>query len=135
MIGGTCDPRFEPVRAAFAENFASLGETGAAVWVTAGGRQIVDLWGGLASTATNKQWQPDTLVNFFSVGKGLLALLAARLAGAGLLDPDAPVARYWPEFGAAGKSAVTVRGSCSATRPASPPCGAGCRRARCSTGT
>jgi CubicO group peptidase (beta-lactamase class C family) len=109
VIGGTCDRRFEPVRTAFAENFASLGETGAALSVTAHGRQVVDLWGGWTSTARNTRWQPGTLVNFFSVGKGLLALLAARLAGTGLLDPDAPVAGYWPEFGAAGKSAVTVR--------------------------
>jgi CubicO group peptidase (beta-lactamase class C family) len=109
VIDGTCDPRFEPVRAAFAENFSSLGETGAAVCVTAGGQQIVDLWGGWTSTARNARWRPDTLVNFFSVGKGLLALLAARFAGTGLLDPDAGVARYWPEFGAAGKAAVTVR--------------------------
>ncbi len=109
MIGGTCDAGFEPVRAAFAANFEVLGETGAAICVTAGGRPIVDLWGGWTTAARTTPWQPDTLVNFFSVGKGLLAVLAARSAGAGLLDPDWPVARYWPEFGAAGKHAVTVR--------------------------
>jgi CubicO group peptidase (beta-lactamase class C family) len=43
------------------------------------------------------------------VGKGLLAACLARLTGQGLLDPDAPVVRYWPEFGAANKDAVTVR--------------------------
>jgi CubicO group peptidase (beta-lactamase class C family) len=109
VIAGTCDVRFEPVRAAFAANFESLGETGAAVCVTAGGRQVVDLWGGWTTAAREAPWQADTLVNFFSVGKGLLAALAARCAGLGLLDVDAPVARYWPEFGAAGKDAVTVR--------------------------
>ena len=109
MIGGTCDAGFDPVRAAFAANFEVLGETGAAICVTAGGRPIVDLWGGWTTAARTTPWQPDTLVNFFSVGKGLLAVLAARSAGAGLLDPDWPVARYWPEFGAAGKHAVTVR--------------------------
>jgi CubicO group peptidase (beta-lactamase class C family) len=45
----------------------------------------------------------------FSVGKGLVAVCAARLAGQGRLDVDAAVASCWPEFGAAGKGAVTVR--------------------------
>ncbi len=109
MIGGTCDARFEPVRAAFVANFDSLGETGAAICVMTAGRPVVDLWGGWMTAARNTPWQAGTLVNFFSVGKGLLAALAARCAGRGLLDFDAPVARYWPEFGAAGKDAVTVR--------------------------
>jgi CubicO group peptidase (beta-lactamase class C family) len=37
------------------------------------------------------------------------AVCAHRLAERGLLDLDAPVAGYWPEFAAAGKEAVTVR--------------------------
>jgi CubicO group peptidase (beta-lactamase class C family) len=109
VIGGTCDARFEPVRAAFAANFDSLGETGAAICVTASGRPVVDLWGGWTNAARTCAWQPDTLVNFFSVGKGLLAVLAAWCAGSGLLDYDHAVAWYWPEFGAAGKDAVTLR--------------------------
>ncbi len=85
MIGGTCDARFEPVRAAFAANFDSLGETGAAICVTAGGRPVVDLWGGWKSAARDAAWQADTLVNFFSVGKDMLAVLADTCAGLGLL--------------------------------------------------
>ncbi|HEX9032350.1 MAG TPA: serine hydrolase domain-containing protein [Streptosporangiaceae bacterium] len=109
MIDGTCDRGFEPVRAAFAENFASRGETGGALCITIGDRVVADLRGGWTNPATRAPWQPDTLVNIFSVGKGLTSLLAARLAGDGRLDPDAAVCRYWPEFGAAGKEAVTVR--------------------------
>ena len=55
------------------------------------------------------RWQPDTLVNMFSVGKGLVAACTARLAGQGKLDLDATVAAYWPEFAAANKDAITVR--------------------------
>jgi len=109
MIDGTCDASFEPVRAAFADNFAVRGETGGAICVTAGGRVVADLWGGWTTAAGITPWRPDTLVNFFSVGKGLMSVLAARLAGTGLLNIDAPVAGYWPEFGAAGKESVTVR--------------------------
>lgn len=109
VIDGRCAKGFEPVREEFAANFAERGDTGAALCVTVGGRIAVDLWGGWADPGAKRPWQPDTLVNVFSVGKGLLAILAARLAGDGRLDVDAPVAAYWPQFAAAGKEAVTVR--------------------------
>ena len=109
MIDGSSDARFEPVRDAFSANFDSLGETGAGICVMAEGRPVVDLWGGWTNAARSAAWQSDTLVNFFSVGKGLLAVLAAWCTGTGSLDPGEPVARYWPEFGAAGKGGITVR--------------------------
>jgi CubicO group peptidase (beta-lactamase class C family) len=110
VMGGTCDGGFEPVRAAFAENFAARGETGGAICVAVGGRVVADVWGGRADQAGGETaWGPDTLVNVFSAGKGMVALLAARLAGQGRLGLEASVTRYWPEFGAAGKEAVTVR--------------------------
>ncbi len=105
-IGGWCDPRFTAVRDAFAANFAERGETGAAACLVMHGTVVADLWGGLAG---RRPWQRDTLVNAFSVGKGLVAACAARLTGQRRLDADAPVSRYWPEFGAAGKRAITVR--------------------------
>jgi len=108
-ISGWCDPRFSDVRAEFSRNFRERGEIGAAVCVTIDGTVVADLRGGWTDTHERQPWSADTLVNVFSVGKGLLAACAARLAGLGLLDPDAPVIRYWPEFGEAGKDAVTVR--------------------------
>ncbi len=108
VIGGRCDRRFAGVREAFAANFAERGEAGAAVCLAVHGTVVADLWGGRAGEP-GLPWQRDTLVNVFSVGKGLVAACAARLIGEGRLDADAPVARYWPEFGAAGKAAVTLR--------------------------
>jgi CubicO group peptidase (beta-lactamase class C family) len=108
-IGGWCHPRFAAVRDAFAANFADRGETGAAACLAVHGTVVADLWGGRAGDRPDRAWQRDTLVNVFSVGKGLIAVCVARLIGEGLLDPDAPVARYWPEFGVAGKEAVTLR--------------------------
>jgi CubicO group peptidase (beta-lactamase class C family) len=70
---------------------------------------VANLWGGWRDVARQQPWTTDTLVNVFSVGKGLLAACVAQLTGRGLIDPDAPVARYWPEFAAAGKADVTVR--------------------------
>ncbi|MFF9237996.1 serine hydrolase domain-containing protein [Streptomyces sp. NPDC014801] len=109
QVHGHCDPRFTAVREAFEENFRQRGELGAAVAVTVGGVTVVDLWGGWADAARTRPWERDTVVNVWSTTKGPVALAAHLLADRGLLDLDAPVARYWPEFAAAGKEGVLVR--------------------------
>jgi CubicO group peptidase (beta-lactamase class C family) len=106
---GRCDPRFRAVRDAFEANFSDRGELGAGAAVIVDGRLVAELWGGWRDPELRMAWTADTLVNVFSVGKGVLATCLARLMGQGLLDPDALVTRYWPEFAAAGKAAVTVR--------------------------
>jgi CubicO group peptidase (beta-lactamase class C family) len=108
-IQGDCDPRFARVREVFAENFAKRGEVGAAVAVTLDGKPVIDLWGGHADAARTKPWNRDTLVNVWSTTKGLCALCAHRLADQGKLDFEAPVAKYWPEFAAAGKGNIPVK--------------------------
>jgi CubicO group peptidase (beta-lactamase class C family) len=108
-VGGWCDPAFGLLLEEFTANFAERAELGAAVCVLVRGAVVANLWGGWSDVATRRPWTADTLVNVFSVGKGLLAGCVARLTGQGLIDPDARVARYWPEFAAAGKAAVTVR--------------------------
>lgn len=108
-IQGWADPAFAKVRDAFEENFASRGEIGAAVTVLVEGRTMVDLWGGHADAAGTRPWERDTLVNVWSTTKGVVALCAHMLADKGLLDIDAPVAAYWPEFAAAGKQDIPVR--------------------------
>lgn len=109
QIHGHCEDRFAGVRAAFEENFTARGELGAALTVLADGVPVVDLWGGWADEARTRPWGRDTLVNVWSTGKGPTALCAHILADRGLLDLDAPVAAYWPEFAANGKETVLVR--------------------------
>lgn len=108
-VHGHCDTRFTAVRTAFEENFRDRAELGAAVSVMVGGETVVDLWGGWADAARTRPWERDTLVNVWSTTKGPTALCAHILADRGLLDFDAPVAAYWPEFAAAGKEKVLVR--------------------------
>ncbi|MFD7086960.1 serine hydrolase domain-containing protein [Streptomyces sp. NPDC059896] len=108
-IQGHCDERFTAVRAAFERNFEERGELGAGVTVLAGGEPVVDLWAGWADGARTRPWERETLVNVWSTTKGPTALCAHLLIDRGMLDPDAPVAAYWPEFAAAGKEAVLVR--------------------------
>ncbi|WP_329048030.1 beta-lactamase family protein [Amycolatopsis sp. NBC_01488] len=52
---------------------------------------------------------PDALFWIFSASKPFVALLVHQLAASGVLDLNAPVARYWPEFAGGGKGAVTIR--------------------------
>lgn len=108
-ITGRCDPAFAAVRDAFAENFVERGEVGAAVTVVVDGREVVELAGGYADESRTRTWRPDTLVDFYSVGKPIVALLVLRLVDAGVLDLDAPVASVWAEFAAGGKEGATVR--------------------------
>ncbi len=108
-IHGSCDPAFAAVREAFGRCFAELGETGAAVSVYLDGRPVIDLWGGLADGRTGQPWERDTLVNVYSVTKPFAAVCLLLLVERGAVDLEAPVARYWPEFAAAGKGAMPVR--------------------------
>ncbi len=108
-IWGACDQRFMPVREVFADAFRSGAEVGAAVAVTLDGSPVVDLWGGFADQARSRAWRRNTIVNIYSCTKALTAFCALRLVERGELDLDAPVARYWPEFAAAGKSTIPVR--------------------------
>lgn len=108
-IHGTVAPGFEPVRDAFARNFAEHGEVGAACCVYLRGEPVVDIHGGLADAATGRPWQADTLQLVFSATKGVTAACVLMLVERGVLDLDAPVARYWPEFATNGKSAIPVR--------------------------
>ena len=107
-ISGTIAPGWEPVRQAFADNFAERDELGAAVCVTWRGQVVVDLWGGIADPTRQSRWERNTVVNVFSSTKGLIALGANILADQGLLRIDDKVAKYWPEFGTAGKACLTV---------------------------
>ena len=109
MLAGHCDARFNAVRDALEGNFRDHDELGAAVHVRVGGRSVVDLWGGYRDLAGTSPWQRDTLVNVYSVGKGVLAILALGLVQRGLLDLDRPVRELWPEFGVEGKQAVSLR--------------------------
>ncbi|MCU0271300.1 MAG: beta-lactamase family protein [Acidimicrobiales bacterium] len=108
-IGGTVAPGFEPVREAFAENFAERGELGGAVCAVVDGEVVVDLWGGVRDRAIGAPWLADTMTLVHSTTKGLAAMVLALLHSRGLLDYDERVAAYWPEFAQAGKAHVTMR--------------------------
>lgn len=100
---------FERVKDAFANNFVAHHDVGAAFSVYHRGQKVVDIWGGVADVETQRPWTEDSLQLIFSSTKGAAAVCANLLAQRGELDMDAPVAHYWPEFGAAGKENIPVR--------------------------
>lgn len=106
-ISGHVAAGFEPVADTFEENFARRGEVGAEFCAYVGGECVVNIWAGMATP--DRLWTADTLVFVFSVTKGPAALVAQILVDRGLMDLDAPVAVYWPEFAANGKDRALVR--------------------------
>nr|WP_208948698.1 serine hydrolase domain-containing protein [Streptomyces subrutilus] len=108
-IQGVVTEGFEPVRDAFARNFEVLGDRGAAVAVYREGRKVVDLWGGTKDANGTEPWAEDTAQIVRSATKGVAAAVPLLLHQRGLLDLDAPVGSYWPEFKAGGKDRTLVR--------------------------
>ena len=108
-IEGFCHARFRAVAEEFERNFRERGEVGASVALTYQGETVVDLWGGFADRQRTKPWERDTICIVFSCTKGAVAICAHVLASRGLLDIEAPVVEYWPEFATAGKEQATVR--------------------------
>src|SRR4051812_41201351 len=109
QVGGTVEPGFEGVKGAFERNFAEHGEVGAAFALHVNGKKVVDLWGGVADPKANRPYPEDSVQLVFSTTKGAPAMCANLLIEQGKLDPDAPVATYWPEFAQNGKENIPVR--------------------------
>ena len=108
-INGFCEPAYVAVRNEFERNFHDRFEVGAAVCVYDYGQPVVDLWGGYKDLERTVPWERDTIVIMNSVAKSMCAICTHILIDRGLVDFDAPVARYWPEFAQAGKARVLVR--------------------------
>ena len=109
LVNGDVDEGYGPVADEFRRNFAERGEVGAACAVYKDGRKVVDLWGGYADGRSRKPWRADTMQVVFSTTKGVSGLAIAHAHSRGLIDYDAKVATYWPEFARNGKADVTVR--------------------------
>ncbi len=107
-IEGQVDDGFGAVADAFRTNFDERGELGAGFCLYVDGRCRVDLWGGVADTASGRPWTDDTLQLVFSTTKGIAATAIAMAVQAGKLAYDDKVADHWPEFAAAGKGELTV---------------------------
>lgn len=108
-VRGRIEPEFLDVLDAFIESYRSEEEIGSATAVMFDGRMVVDLWAGSRDAAGLVDWEEDTILCMMSVAKGISGIAFNILIDRGLVDPEAPVARYWPEFAQNGKAGVLVR--------------------------
>jgi len=108
-VFGAADPHFDCVVRSFSTMFPGRRFGGGALAVYVDGLPVVDVWKGWADRGGHLPWSADTAAMVFSASKGMAATVIHRLADRGLIDYEAPVAEYWPEFAANGKSAMTVR--------------------------
>ena len=108
-IHGHCDDRFSGVLKAFENNFENNGDIGACFAATLEGEYVVDIWACHQDKAKTRPWQEDTIINVYSTTKTMTFIVALMLADRGELDLNAPVVKYWPEFGANGKEQVLVK--------------------------
>ncbi len=81
---------------------------GGALSIYLRGEKVVDVWKGQCGR-DGRPWERDTPCVAYSTTKGVIATAVHMLADRGLVDYDAPIARYWPAFGQNGKEAITVR--------------------------
>jgi CubicO group peptidase (beta-lactamase class C family) len=109
LLHGQLDARFEPLRDVLEDSLGAIADCGLSLVVDVDGRTAVDVYGGFADEARTRPWERDTIVNVWSTTKTVTSLAVLMLADRGLVDLDAPVARYWPEFAAQGKEGVLVR--------------------------
>jgi CubicO group peptidase (beta-lactamase class C family) len=108
-VSGAADPHFASAIRAFSLLFPGHRFGGGALAVYLDGHPVVDVWTGWSDRQGVVAWTADTGAMVFSASKGLTSTVIHRLVDRGLLSYHEPVARYWPEFGANGKSAITVR--------------------------
>ncbi len=106
-VSGYAAAEFGPLVRTFARMVGGHPGAGGALTVHLRGEPLVEIWTGEAQS--NRAWDADTGAIVFSATKGIAATVIHRLADRGLIDYDAPVAHYWPEFAANGKGRITVR--------------------------
>jgi CubicO group peptidase (beta-lactamase class C family) len=99
----------EQVRELLEKFVREQGEIGLQTAAYLDGELAIDTWAGFADESTRRPVDGNTLFTAFSVSKGITATCIHILADRGLLDYEAPIARYWPEFGIRGKSEATIR--------------------------
>jgi len=108
-FAGNYAPEYRAVVDAFAENFKVEDEVGAACSILVDGRTVVDVWGGWRDRTMLVPWDAPTTVCMMSVAKGITAICFNMLIDRGLVDPNARVTVYWPEYGRNGKGQTLVR--------------------------
>ncbi len=97
-IDGTYKPEFRGVFELFRENIKSKIDLGSSFAVFKNGEALIDLFGGYASRDEKRIWNKKTIVNTYSVSKGITNLCIANLIELELLDLEKPISFYSNKF-------------------------------------
>jgi CubicO group peptidase (beta-lactamase class C family) len=93
----------------FQENFAKLGDLGAAVSIWQDGKSVLELHDGFRDANHERRWEADTLVLVWSATKGIGSACLLHAMQEAKIDSERRVADLWPQFAQAGKTDVTIR--------------------------
>ena len=96
MIQGICPPKFEELQNIFQKYFDDKEEIGANFSIVKNSEILVNIYGGLKNQESF--WDKNTIVNTFSLSKGIYASCIAKLIEKKEIDLEKKVSFYWPEF-------------------------------------
>jgi len=96
IVKGICLPEFEEVKKIFQKFFDDGQETGANFSVLLNGKTLINIFGGKKNI--NNDWDDQTIVNTFSLSKGIYASCIAQLIEHNELDIEKKTSYYWPNF-------------------------------------
>lgn len=108
-LDGSSDSAFSSVLDVFSQLLEDPEQRGASLCVQVAGETVLDVWGGVIDRHGEQLWQHDTLVNIFSSGKPVAAVVLLQMVAEGRLQLDTPLQEYWPELARQGQQHITLR--------------------------
>lgn len=96
LVQGICPPKFEELKNKFQKYLDDKNEIGGNFSVVKNNKILINIYGGLKND--NNKWDDQTIVNTFSLSKGIYASCIAKLIEEKEIDIEKKVSFYWPEF-------------------------------------
>jgi hypothetical protein len=108
MVNGYCGEKYNPVKKIFEDYFLNQDEIGASFAIYKDGKPLIDLWGGFKNKDKQK-WEENTIVNVFSVTKGIYEIITSILIDKNILDLEKSVSYYWDAFKQSNKKEIKLK--------------------------
>ena len=107
QVQGTYEEKFLPIKNIFQQSFDNNEEHGAGFSVIQNGNILINLFGGTRDG--KKAWDENTIVNTFSLSKGIYATCVSKLIAENLLDIEKPITYYWKSFEQNNKKNISTK--------------------------
>jgi len=96
LVQGICPPKFKELKNIFQKYFDEKDEIGANFSIVKNNEVLINLYGGFKNK--NDKWDENTIVNTFSLSKGIYASCITKLIEQKEIDIEKKVSFYWPKF-------------------------------------